>query len=168
MSVPFTRILQLREFRRHEEAIAMIMEALAQQPENPLLYRELALNRIEIKGEEKQALMDINQGIALAPESAMLYVIKSDILCSLRQGKDAMAAAMKAIELDPDEPQAWCSKSISHCELSEWKNAEEAAKVALALDPDNPTASNLLAHALRLQNRLDESEQESRRRLERD
>jgi hypothetical protein len=51
--------------------------------------------------------------------------------------------------------------------LSRWQEAEECARTALELDADDEFASNLLAHALRMQNRLAESEDESRRRLAR-
>ena len=47
------------------------------------------------------------------------------------------------------------------------KLGDNSARTALSLDADDETASNLLAHTLRLQNRLDESEDEAKRRLAR-
>lgn len=70
--------------------------------------------------------------------------------------------------MDAELPFAWATRSQAFAALSRWKDAEAAARQALELDPDNEFASNLLAHALRVQGRLAESEEVSKQRLARD
>ncbi|MCP5546651.1 MAG: tetratricopeptide repeat protein [Akkermansiaceae bacterium] len=168
MSAAIVRAVQLREIRRHDEAIAMLTQALATDPENPGLHQELALNRLEVPDQQKQGLEDIERAIGLDPDNPSHLTIKSHLLCRLNRGKEALEAAMRATALDPEDAYAWSARSMAHCDLEQWAKTEESARQALALDPDQPLASNLLAHSLRLQNRLAESEHESKRRLARD
>ena len=86
----------------------------------------------------------------------------------MNRHKEALALADSAISLDPGFDHAWNSKCLALIGLSRWQEAESCARTALELDADDETASNLLAHVLRIQNRLDESEEESKRRLARD
>jgi tetratricopeptide (TPR) repeat protein len=168
MSSSFTRAQQLRNLHRHEEAVALLHAHLAQEPEDPFAYIELALNRLEIDGAKPLALEDARRAAGLLPGHSFPLALQSRILSALDREKEALPLAESAIALDPEEPYPWCSKSIALCGLHRWNEAEQAARQALALDPDDETASNLLAHTLRLQKKLDESESESRRRLARD
>lgn len=168
MSTSFHRAQQLRDHRRHEEAVALLHSHLAQQPEDPMAFIELALNRLEIPGAKSLALEDARRATGLMPGNSFPLALQSRILTSLDREKDGLPMAESAIALDPEEPYAWNAKTLALCGLSRWKEAEESAKHTLSLDPDDETASNLLAHALRLQQKLDESEEEGRRRLARD
>lgn len=168
MSAAFTRARMLRQHRRHEEAVALLLGHLAQEPDDPAAYLELALNRSEIPGAKKLALEDAKKATGLLPEHAFPLALQSNILSSLDREKEALPLAESAITLDPEDTYAWNAKTVALCGLSRWKEAEDNARRTLELDPDDETASNLLAHALRLQNKLEESSHESRRRLERD
>jgi tetratricopeptide (TPR) repeat protein len=70
MSVPLIHARQLREVHRHEEAVAMLTQALASEPENPWLFEELALNRLSLPEQREKGLEDINRAIALDPGTA--------------------------------------------------------------------------------------------------
>ena len=168
MNPSLTRAQQLREMRRYEEAVALLHAHLAQNPEDPAAFIELAINRMEIDGAKPLALEDARRATGLLPGSAYPLALQSHILSSMDREKEALALADSAISLDPEDPYSWNSRALALCGLHRWNDAEQSARQALALDPDDETASNLLAHSLRLQKKLTESEAESRRRLARD
>lgn len=168
MSSSLTRAQQLRDLRRHEEAVALLHAHLAQNPEDPSAFLELAMNRMEIEGAKPLALENARQATGLLPGESFPLALQSRILSSLDREKEALVLADSAIALDPEDSYCWNSKSLALCGLQRWNEAEQAARQALAIDPDDETSSNLLAHSLRLQKKLDESESESRRRLARD
>jgi tetratricopeptide (TPR) repeat protein len=167
MTHSLTRAQQLRDLHRHEEAVALLHSHLAQNPEDPSAFLELAINRMEIEGAKTLALEDARRATGLLPGESFPLALQSRILSSLDREKEALPLAESAIALDPEEPYSWNSKSLALCGLHRWSDAEQSARQALALNPDDETASNLLAHTLRLQKKLNESESESRRRLAR-
>ena len=168
MSSSLTRAQQLRDFRRHDEAVALLHAHRAQNPDDPIAFSELAMNRLEIEGAKALALEAARRATGLLPGESFPLALQSRILSSLDREKEALPLADSAIALDPEDAYSWNSKSLALCGLHRWAEAEEAARQALAIDPDDETASNLLAHTLRLQKKLNESESESRRRLARD
>ncbi|MES2660307.1 MAG: tetratricopeptide repeat protein [Verrucomicrobiota bacterium] len=167
MNASLTRARQLRDLHRHDEAVALIHAHLAQNPDDPMAFLELAMNRLEIEGAKSLALEDARRATGLLPGESFPLALQSRILSSLDREKEALPLADSAIALDPEDPYSWNSRSLALCGLHRWAEAEEAARQALALDPDDETGSNLLAHTLRLQKKLNESESESRRRLAR-
>lgn len=168
MSASLTRAQQLRDLHRHEEAVALLHAHLAQNPDDPIAFLELAMNRLEIEGAKLLALEDARRATGLLPGESFPLALQSRVLSSLDREKEALPLADSAIALDPENPYSWNSKSLALCGLHRWNEAEQSARQALVLDPDDATASNLLAHTLRLQQKLNESEAESRRRLARD
>ena len=168
MNHSFARARQLRQHRRHEEAVALLLGHLANDPDDAEAYIELALNRSEMPGAKAMALEDARRATGLLPEQGFPLALQARILSSLDREKEALPLAETAIGLDPDDTYCWNAKSFALCGLHRWKDAEETARKTLNIDPDDETASNILSHTLRLQNKLDESDQESRRRLARD
>jgi tetratricopeptide (TPR) repeat protein len=158
----------LRDRRRHDEAVTYLHSHLAQHPEDPEAFIELALNRSEIDGQLGRALEDAKHATGLMPGHAFPLALQANLLSRMDREKEALPLAEAAVTHDPDLGFAWQSKCIALCGLSRWNEAEQCAREALKLSPDDIQASNLLSHALRLQNRLDESEAETRRRLARD
>lgn len=167
MTAEFTRAQLLRDHRRHEEAVSALLTHLAHYPEDPYAFLELSLNRSDIPGQLQLALEDARTATGLLPGEAFPLSLQSRILSQLERPKDALPLAESALALDPEFGHAWNSKCLALVGLSRWKEAEQCARAALGLDADDETASNLLAHTLRIQNRLDESDEESKRRLAR-
>lgn len=168
MSNEMTRAQLLRERGRHDEAVATLLSHLVHQPEDPNAFIELALNRVDLPGQLNQALADARTAGGLAPGQPYPLSLQSRILSQLKRFKEALALAESAISIDPEFDHAWSSKCLAMIGLSRWQEAESSARTALELDADDETASNLLAHVLRIQNRLEESDDESMRRLARD
>jgi tetratricopeptide (TPR) repeat protein len=167
MSEAFSRAQMLRRHHRHEEAVALLLAHLGHFPEDPAAFVELALNRMEIPGAKGLALQDARQATGLMPGNSFPLALQSQILSFMHREKEALPLAVAAIELDPEDAYCWNAKTLALAGLQEWKQAEQSARETLAVDAEDETASNLLAHCLRMQNRLDESEQETRRRLAR-
>ena len=168
MSTPLSRAQMLRQHRRHEEAVAMLLGHLASHPDDYIGHLELALNRLEIQGQKALALEDARRATGLNPNDPFPLALQANILSQLDREKEALPLAESAIALDPEDVYSWNAKTLALCGLHRWNDAEQSARQARELDPDDETASNLMAHVLRLQKKLDESEQESRRRLARD
>lgn len=167
MTAEFARAHLLRERGRHDEAVAILLAHLAQHPEDPDAYVELALNRIEIPGQLGQALVDAKTATGHSPGEAFPIALQARILTRLERPKEALPLADSAIALEPELGFSWNAKSFALIALNRWTEAESCARSALALDADDEVASNLLAHVLRMQNKLDESVDESKRRLAR-
>ena len=166
MSSSLSRAQQLRSMRRYEESVALLHSHLAANPEDPSAFIELALNRMQIDGAKPLALEDARRATGLLPGNSFPIALQSRILSLLDREIEALPLADSAIALSPEDTYSWSTKSIALCGLSRWPEAESAARQALTLDPDDVTASNLLAHSLRLQKKF--SEAESHRTLARD
>ena len=167
MSKELSHAQMLRERGRHDQAVAVLLSHLAHSPEDPEAFIELALNRSELAGQLNLALEDARSATGLVPEHPYPLSLQARILVHLDRPKEALNLAESALSLDPEFGHAWVSKCLALIEQSRWKDAEDCARSALRLDADDESASNLLAHVLRMQNRLDESEEESKRRLAR-
>lgn len=168
MSVDLQHARILRDRNRHEDAVASLHSHLAKHPEDPEAFIELALNRSEIEGQLSLALEDAKRASGLLPGHSFPLALQANLLSRMDREKEALPLAEAALFQDPECVFSWRAKCIALCGLSRWKEAEDCARQALSLNSDDVTASNLLSHTLRLQNRLDESELETRRRLARD
>lgn len=167
MNVQLELARNLRERSRHEQAIATLMAYLVHYPEDAIAHVELALNHLEIPGQLQQALQSAKTATSLIPDESYPLALQARILNRLEKHKEALALVDSAITLDPDEPYNWVTKCLIYMGLKQWAKAEEYARQALALDADDDSASALLSHVLRMQNKLDASEEETRRQLAR-
>lgn len=141
---------------RYQEAEKYFREALAEDPNNAVCYYFLSICLAQ-QDKDKEALETIDRAISLEPEAPDLHAFRAFVLISLQRSGEAMKSAEEAIRIDPDSDGAWSAKAAVHLSRNEWAHAESAARHALELNPDNNSAANQLAHALRFQNRLQES-----------
>ena len=149
----------LRERRRFEDAIATLHEYLASEPESFSAWYELAVTRLLGGMDCRQGLLDIERAISISPDSGAAHSIRSALLHALGRFQDALLAAGNAKRLDPEMAYAWFCEGNALLGMEVFAGAERAARKALELDPDHPSAPNLLAAALRLQQRFDEAQQ---------
>ncbi len=159
---------RLRELNRHEEAVAMLLQHLAGEPDNPVAHMELALTRYLMEGQGKEALESIETAISLNPEVPEYFAIQSLILTRLDKDKLALAAAEKSIAMDSGFAFGWAAKGAAYGGLRKWPEGEEACREALRLEPDYEFALNQLAIFLRMQGKVANSAEEVSARLERD
>ena len=158
----------LRERHRYEEAVAVLRQHLAQEPEDAWAHALLAETQIEMPGQRRESLTSIDSAISLEADNATFFGLKGLILSRLDQDKKALEAAEEAIRLDPALVVGWLAKGQALGGLNRWEEAEAAARKALALNPDHQGAQNALAIYLRMQGRVEESVRGVDQRLERD
>ncbi len=151
--------LILLDQNRYPEAAATFKDFLTTNPQHAYALYLLASCQYHLPKEQKQALLTIDQAISLDPQRSWFHELKAMILAAMGKGKNAMAVVDEALRLDPFSAHAHAVKAYVHLTQDQWAPAEKCAKEALALDADNLFAGNLLATALRMQNKLNENQQ---------
>jgi len=151
----------LRDRKRFEDAIAMLHEYLASEPESFSAFYELAVIRVIEGVDYRQGLLEIERAITLSPDSGPAHSIRSALLHGQGRFQEALLAAGTAKGFDPNLPYAWACEANALLCMGAYPGAERAARRALEIDPDHPSASSLLIGALRLQERFSEAEEVS-------
>src|SRR6478752_6142345 len=90
------RGLQLKDLGRYPEAESAFREALGQNPQDAFALHQLATCQFHQPERQREALDTIAQAIALEPEEAEHFVLRSFIFSSLNRTKEALAAARQA------------------------------------------------------------------------
>ena len=150
----------LLEQRRYPEAEKYFRDALANDPNDPEALYFLAVCQTN-QNRHKDALETIDRTLAVAPEMADFHALRAFILVDLHRSGDALKASEEALRIEPDSDFALTARAAAFLSRNEWATAELAARKALDLNPENSIAANQLAHALRLQNRLQESAEQT-------
>lgn len=158
----------LHEHRRYDEALAVLAEVLMIDPDCASAHFQKTWNLLELSGKKPEALDAIDTAVSLDPEEPVYRATRSLVLSRLRREKEAIVAAESAIAQNPELGLGWMAKAEALVGQGKWEEAEGAIRTALAIDPDDIGAANLLAHVLRMQNRLDVSSDEVGKRLAKD
>jgi tetratricopeptide (TPR) repeat protein len=154
------RGLVLLQQRRYPEAEKYFREALSNDPNDPGALYFLAVCQTN-QNNHKDALDTIDRALSVEPEVADMHALRAFILVDLHRSGDALKASEEALRIDPDSDFALTARAASFLSRNEWATAELAARKALDINPENTVAANQLAHALRLQNRLQESAEQT-------
>jgi Tfp pilus assembly protein PilF len=151
------RGILLLQQRRPQEAVKFLQQAIAEEPNQPQAYAELAQCWVSMPNEGYKALQAIDRAISLEPADSVYYGLKGWIFVCLDRYQPALNAARQGLALDPNCMQSLNAEANAHSMLHQWKKAEASCRRMLELNPyDNP-ALNLLAQALRHQGRWKES-----------
>lgn len=167
-TVAYQRAMLLLERGRWAEAETYLRESLTANPENAHGVYCLAVSVFQQEGREKEAFEILQRAIALEPEEAEFFVMRSSMHRFASRNAQALADAERAVALDPQLASTHGAHADAFCGLSRWNEAEAAARRALALDADESRAASLLAHALAMQQRQPEHEEHLRDWLARD
>ncbi len=154
------RGLVLLEQRRYPEAEKYFREALAVEPNDAAALYHLAVCETN-QNRHKDALETITRALAVAPEVADFHALRAFILINLHRVGDALKSSEEALRIEPDSDMALTARAAAFLAKHEWATAESAARKALDINPENTIAANQLAHALRLQNKLTESAEQT-------
>ncbi len=154
----FDRALLLFETNRPAEAEKMLMEGLAQDPEQPLTLTLLAICRLRLN-KDAAALEASQQALMLAPDHTFVLTTHGRTLAANRKNADARRALMSALEVDPTYAEAY--SVLAQIEYSEqrWEMTLHNAESGLEHDPSDQTLINLRAMALVKLNRSEEAAQ---------
>jgi tetratricopeptide (TPR) repeat protein len=143
----------LRENGRCKDACVFLREAISADPQEPQPYLELALALSEMPGGKADSLRAAERAVALAPNSPHFIGYRAYILAHLGMYKEALAVADSALRLDPNRHIALLARANSFTKTGQWLAAEQGARRMLELDAEDTGALNLLAQAMRFQNR---------------
>ncbi len=146
---------------RFSEAEDIIAEARGRFPSSPQPLTQAALLHL-IQGRVSEALLELNQALAIDPRHALAYGLLSNIYLVQNKKDLALWAAQQAVAANPFSPSA-------HLDLSLVKQAEfrldealQEARKAVEIDPENPRAliqvSRLLFGLDRLSEALEAAE----------
>jgi len=147
----------LRESARYQEACTFLSDAIQADPEQPEAYLELALAQEGLPGNKTKSLQAIDRAVALAPNSAHFLGFKAHFLSNRGKNKEALGVACQALEIDPCCRVALIAQANAFTKLAQWTKAEESARRILELNAVDTEGLNLLAQALRFQNRRREA-----------
>ena len=125
-----------------QKAVELYQDALASDPNEPLLYYKLAkaLEKINDVAGETSALkraIDLNPELPEA-QNQLGYL-------ALREGNSAEAEQhfRAAVHASPSYVVAWINLAATLAAESRWKDAEDAVNRALEIDPENVQARKL-------------------------
>jgi tetratricopeptide (TPR) repeat protein len=147
----------LRESGHYKEACVFLREAIQADPQEPQAYLELALALSEMPGGKAESLRAAERAVALAPNSAHFIGYRAYILAHLGLYKEALPVADSALRIDPNRHIALLARANTFTKTGQWPAAEQGARRMLELDAEDTGALNLLAQAMRFQNRHPES-----------
>jgi tetratricopeptide (TPR) repeat protein len=147
----------LRQAGRYQDACKFLRVAIEADPEQPEAYIELALSESGLPGRQKESLLAIERAISLDPQSARALGYKAYVLSQARKHKEAITVGNGALAIEPTCYMALLAVANAETKLGHWSRAETAALCLLEHHPGDTSALNLLAQALRFQNRLRES-----------
>ncbi len=133
--------------RNHERAVALMDQAIALTPHNPLYY----CNRGNALRELKQpdaAVASFDTALALKPDYAEAYYNRGNALRDLKQLDAAVASYDKALTLKPDYAEAYANRGVVRQELKQLETAIADYDKAIQFKPDYAEAYENRGHAL--------------------
>lgn len=146
----FTKAQRYNDVGRHDDAERELCRALGDDPQNALLFCELARTRIGAERIE-EAREPAEKAAALAPEWYLPFAFLAVIDTELGRHSAAERTVLEALRLEPEEP--WCYDIYGRLLLrtGHLDKAERVLKRGLALDPDREGPHEMLAllHARR-------------------
>lgn len=130
------KALALRPFRKYDEAITLVNQAISQEPENERHYFIKAFN-LNCKGlsYNKEALQVINQALTINPNYSAGLSIKALIFSEMKEYDKAIVLFDKAIMLDPKNSFAYNHKGLYYKSLGKVDKSKEFFELAIKVDP---------------------------------
>jgi Tfp pilus assembly protein PilF len=147
----------LLQQRRHLEAIKFFEQAIADDPDNPQAYAELARCWNALPNGGHKAIRAIDRAISLAPLASAYFGLKGWILICQMRYRTALKVANQGISLNPLCAVSLNALANAYTMLNRWHKAEVACLRILEIDPGDEAGLNLLAQAQRHQGRLKDS-----------
>jgi len=85
-----------------------------------------------------QAIVDTNKAIEINPESAELYVVRSQTYLALEDDEKAMDDCNRSLALDPKNAIAYSIRGVINAKLGNIDEARSNCEKAILLEPNNP------------------------------
>ncbi len=151
------RGILLMQQRRPQDAIKFLEQAIAEDPDQPQAYAELAHCWNVLPNHGPKAIRAIDRAISLVPTESFYFGRKAWILVCQNRHRLALKVAEQGLALNPVCPVSLNAQANAYTMLNRWKEAEQACLRMLEIYPEDEAALNLLAQAQRHLGRLKES-----------
>ncbi len=119
-----------------------------------LAYRGL---RHAATGHDQQAMSDLNQALALAPNDCRIVSLRSDVHRLAKRYDDAVTDCTAALDLNPSYEVALVDRGFVHLLAGRYDSAVSDLTAALALDPTLDGALGVRGIAHRSEGRYDQA-----------
>ncbi len=146
MQEQLQRAIVLLEQGRAKDAKKVLIDVLAQDPNNPDILSLLAQVELSLENNE-EALKFIEKAINLEPDNAIYFEIKGRIHLTMENNAKAKSALSKAIELDPYNDNAFAYLAHILVYEKKFQEALEMANESLAINAENLFALNVRSTA---------------------
>lgn len=151
----FVRYRELADFETRE---AELIAAIAQTPDEPRLYRNLA-RLLTANDRETDALEWLDRGLRIAPNTWELHASRGRLLLRMGQNELADASIKKALLLNPDDPTLLgnaASIALQRGGYSEWYSTWLRAMEVAPHDDEIPAYIALQLYTFGLNDEADE------------
>lgn len=151
----FVRYRELTDFEARE---ANLIAAIAQTPDEPRLYRNLA-RLLAANEREKDALEWLDRGLKIAPNNWDLHAGRGRLLLRAGQNELADASIKKALLLNPEDPTLLgnaASIALQRGDYSEWYSTWLRAMEVAPHDDEIPAYIALQLYTFGLNDEADE------------
>lgn len=145
------------EDAQYDEAVRLIDELLAEEPDDATAVAVKALCLLELRRGE-DAVASARRAARLDPFIPYVHWVLGLVLAEQGRLDEAEAAAGEALRLDPDDPDHHALLAQVAVRRGRWPEALAHAERGSAADPSHGGSRNLRALALRQLGRLDEAE----------
>jgi tetratricopeptide (TPR) repeat protein len=131
---------------RSGEALEVLEEALALDPENPPLLAYLGEAYLGL-GRKEEAARCLVRALAAKEQSAGALLAYAHLLVAEGRLQDALEPLEAVLRRGAGNAEAWTLMALVRGLQKEWKRCQQAAAKALTIE-ESPAALYLLAHAL--------------------
>lgn len=155
--IPIQKAFFLIDRKKIDLAKELLNQALALEPDNPIIHALFAFCMQNQKKSE-EALEIINKAIGLEPEESIYYSVKAFILENMKRYDEAEEVINEAISLENNDAENYILLGKIKKGKKEWKDALEVIEKGLELEPDNEEGLYQRAFCLLEQDRLNEAD----------
>ena len=147
MEAVMRRVELLLDQRRFAEARGMLMQGLAEDPEQPLLNAFLAYC-LRMEDRDQEALEPAQRALSHAPEWPFVHYVLALVHEGLGKPKQALECIAQAIQLDPLDPSHFGLQAAILFQMRRWDEAIVAGERGLAVDPQHAQCRGILTAAM--------------------
>jgi Flp pilus assembly protein TadD len=142
----YERAEALEHMGRYDEAIAVLHQALASEPDDGDLLNLLSISLHGV-GRFAEALSVADSALAAEPDVEGARHVRTSALWCLGRRTAALEAAREAVQAEPWCVRAWFDVAWIAGETGSLEEARAAAAEALELDPEEPDAWRAAVYA---------------------
>lgn len=138
----------LQSTGRHKEAVQLLLQVVAQRPDDPTGFRALAL-AAQGAGDHRDALAWARKAVALGPDDSVNHAALGEVLLLSGQPTEAIGPLHRALELGAYAPNIAFHLGRCYLQLANWSQASLHFELVIKEQPWNGAAHANLSIALR-------------------